>query len=77
LIKKPENNAYGPGHNAFFRSQDGSEDWIIYHANSNPAEGCAEKRNIRMQKFTWNTDGTPNFGMPVKPAVAGNVPSGE
>lgn len=75
--KKPENKAFGPGHNSFFRSQDGTEDWIIYHANNNPGEGCGEKRNIRMQKFTWNADGTPNFGAPVKTAVATTPPSGE
>jgi GH43 family beta-xylosidase len=77
LTKNPQNNAYGPGHNAFFKSQDGTEDWIIYHANTNPNEGCAEKRNVRIQKFNWNADGTPNLGTPVKPAVASNVPSGE
>lgn len=77
FVKKPENNAFGPGHNAFFKSQDGTEDWIIYHANTKSGEGCAEKRNIRMQKFTWNADGTPNFGTPVKTGVATTLPAGE
>jgi GH43 family beta-xylosidase len=34
------NNAagvYGPGHNGFFKSPDGTEDWIVYHATTNPA----------------------------------------
>ena len=77
FTKQPANNAYGPGHNAFFKSPDGTEDWIIYHANSNSGEGCADKRNIRIQKFSFNTDGTPSFGAPVKTGVAITVPAGE
>ena len=65
FVKKPKNDAYGPGHNSFFKSQDGSEDWIIYHANSLSGQGCRNNRNPRMQKFIWNADGTPNFGVPV------------
>lgn len=57
--------AHGPGHNGFFKSPDGTEDWIIYHARSLPGGGDTNYRNIRIQKFTWNADGTPNFGRPV------------
>ena len=28
----PASHAYGPGHNSFFQSPDGKEDWILYHA---------------------------------------------
>ena len=28
------NNVFGPGHNGFFKSKDGTEDWIVYHANA-------------------------------------------
>jgi len=75
--KKPESSAYGPGHNSFFKSPDGKEDWIIYHANINPGQGCADARNPRMQKFSWNADGTPNFGEPVKIYTKIPKPSGE
>lgn len=64
--KNPENKAYGPGHNGFFKSPDGKEDWIIYHANSFSGQGCGDDRNPRIQQFFWNEDGTPNFGEPVK-----------
>ena len=77
FTKNTTNNTYGPGHNAFFKSPDGAEDWFIYHANSSSGQGCAGSRNIRIQKFTWNTDGTPNFGTPAQTGVALNVPSGE
>jgi GH43 family beta-xylosidase len=77
FTKKPENGAYAPGHNGFFKSRDGSEDWIIYHANSLPGQGCGDVRSPRMQKFTWNADGTPNFGEPVKINTPIRKPAGE
>lgn len=61
-----ENGVYAPGHNSFFKSPNGKEDWILYHANSKPGQGCGGFRSPRAQKFTWNADGTPNFGVPVK-----------
>jgi GH43 family beta-xylosidase len=53
-------NAYGVGHASFTKSPDGSEDWIIYHGMRDPTNGWAA-RTIRVQKFTWNADGTPKF----------------
>ncbi len=61
----PENGVYAPGHNGFFKSPDGKEDWIIYHANPGPDDGCGEKRAPHMQKFTWTKNGFPDFGKPV------------
>ena len=75
--QSPANHAYGTGHNSFFKSRDGQEDWLIYHANSNPAEGCENKRSPRMQKFTWNADDTPNFGVPVATGTPITKPGGE
>jgi GH43 family beta-xylosidase len=77
LVKKPENQAYAPGHCSFFKSPDGKEDWIVYHANSAPNQGCDVFRNPRIQKFTWNADGTPHFGEPVKINTPITKPSGE
>lgn len=75
--KNIENKAFGPGHNAFFKSPDGKEDWIIYHANSNTGEGCSTKRNIRMQKISFTDAGAPILGTPVAIGTAINIPSGE
>ena len=77
LKAKPENGAYAPGHNGFFKSPDGKEDWIIYHANSKVAEGCGLQRNPRMQRINWKADGSPNFGEPVKINTPIKNPSGE
>lgn len=75
--KQPQSNAFGPGHNSFFKSPDGKENWIIYHANSFTNEGCADKRNVRMQKFTFKADGSPDFGTPVATGLQINIPAGE
>ncbi|MHA4842581.1 glycoside hydrolase family 43 protein [Flavitalea antarctica] len=77
FIKNTSNGAYGPGHNSFFKSADGSEDWILYHANPASGLGCADMRNPRMQKFAWKADGTPDFGQPAKINTAITKPAGE
>jgi GH43 family beta-xylosidase len=71
------NRVFGPGHNGFFKSPDGTEDWIVYHANSSSTQGCDINRTTRAQKFTWNPDGTPNFGTPVALGARLPSPSGE
>lgn len=72
-----ENGAYAPGHNGFFRSRDGKEVWIIYHANASEKQGCGDARNPRMQPFRWSADGTPSFGDPVKINTPLQKPGGE
>jgi GH43 family beta-xylosidase len=71
----PENGVYAPGHNSFFKSPDGTEDWILYHANSAPGQGCGGKRSPRAQRFSWTSDGVPYFGAPVKTGTPLSVPS--
>jgi len=75
--ESPEAHAYGTGHNGFFKSPDGKQDWIIYHANSEPHQGCGRLRSPRAQPFTWNPDGTPNFGKPIPLDQPVPRPSGE
>lgn len=75
--KSIANGVYAPGHNGFFKSPDGTEDWIVYHANSSPNGGCDMNRTTRAQKISWNADGTPNFGTPVPLGVTLTAPSGE
>lgn len=67
---------FGPGHNTFAKSPDGSEDWIIYHATDNATDGWNNRRP-RAQRFAWNSDGTPVFGYPVPPGTPLAVPAGE
>jgi len=64
----------GPGHCSFVKSPDGKEDWLVYHALI--ASG-KKQRDVHIQPFTWNADGSPNFGKPISPTVSLPVPSGE
>ncbi|XP_054157553.1 extracellular exo-alpha-(1-_5)-L-arabinofuranosidase-like [Oppia nitens] len=72
-------HVYGPGHNGFFTSPNGQESWIVYHGNDkNTGNMCTKDgRTARAQKFTWNADGTPNFGEPQPAHVALTAPAGE
>jgi GH43 family beta-xylosidase len=63
--QSPANGVYAPGHNSFFTSPDGKEDWILYHANDKPGQGCGKWRSPRAQPFSWKPDGTPDFGEPL------------
>lgn len=65
----------GAGHASFTTSPDGTEDWIFYHSKKSTEPGW--DRDIRLQKFTWNEDGSPDFGVPVSAGTAMKVPSGE
>jgi GH43 family beta-xylosidase len=71
------NSVFAPGHNGFFKSPDGTEDWLVYHGNDSVSGGCDMNRSTRAQRFTWNADGTPNFGTPVRLGVLLTAPSGE
>lgn len=71
------NGVYGPAHNGFFKSPDGTEDWIVYHANDSQFGVCDTNRTTRIQKFDWHEDGTPNFGAPSPLDTEIAVPAGE
>ncbi|WP_167612155.1 family 43 glycosylhydrolase [Maribellus sediminis] len=69
------NSVNGVGHVSFVKSPDGTEDWIIYHSKKSTEPGW--DRDVRMQPFTWNADGTPDFGEAVKAGESLKRPSGE
>jgi GH43 family beta-xylosidase len=74
--ESPAAHAFGTGHNTFFESPDGKQQWIMYHANPEAGEGCGNFRSPRAQPFTWNSDGTPNFGAPIPLDTPIEKPSG-
>ncbi len=64
---------FGPGHNTFVKSLDGTENWIIYHCAR--YSGSKWTRSIRAQKFTWTDSGYPFFGEPIEQGVSVARPS--
>lgn len=77
FYQSPENSVYAPGHNSFFKSPDGKEDWILYHANAEPGLGCGKRRSPRAQQFTWDADGQPVFGEPIQTGIPIRSPGNE
>jgi len=75
--QSPENGVFGSAHNGFFKSPDGTEDWIIYHANDSAEGGCDNARTTRAQPIRWNDDGTPDLGIPVATTEVIPAPSGD
>ncbi|KAF2467651.1 Arabinanase/levansucrase/invertase [Lindgomyces ingoldianus] len=71
------NGNYGPGHNGFFQSPDGSQIWNVYHATSNSGGACDGTRYTMGQIVNWNSDGSPNFGSPAKLGTSLTGPAGE
>ncbi|MFW6205822.1 MAG: family 43 glycosylhydrolase, partial [Gemmatimonadota bacterium] len=65
----PGNHVWGPGHNSFTTSRDGSVDVMVYHARPyRDIMGNSlydPNRMARMQRIEWAEDGTPIFGEPV------------
>lgn len=68
---------YGVGHNSMpVTSPDGSESWLLFHVKTVARDGWND-RAIFAQKFTWNADGTPNFGTPLPATAVQALPAGE
>jgi pectate lyase len=63
-VAGPVPGAYGPGHNAVFTDPNGGW-WNVYHANYDAGQGCGGSRRIRIQHVYWNTNGKPEFGVPL------------
>ncbi|MGF7215287.1 GH43 family beta-xylosidase [Spirosoma lacussanchae] len=71
------NGTFGVGHNGFFTSRNGQENWLVYHANAAQGQGCGDQRSIRMQPFSWKPDGSPDFGPPKPLTELQKRPGGE
>ncbi|MBL7257571.1 glycoside hydrolase family 43 protein [Paractinoplanes lichenicola] len=66
---------FGPGHHAFFKSPDGTQDWIVYHAKTTSVF-TYNNRTTRVQRITW-TDAGPNLGVPLAIGATQDLPAGD
>ena len=74
-VFKGTDSVYGVGHCSFVKSPDGKEDWVLYHSKVSTSPGW--NRDVRMQRFGWNADGSPDFGTPVDAGIPLKMPSGQ
>ena len=75
IFHKNGNTTYSTGHASFVKSPDGTEDYMVFHATRGAGQGW-NGRGVRTQQFTWNEDGTPNFGEALDYDAKVNMPSG-
>ena len=65
LQSDDESKIYGPGHNSFTVSEDGTEDILVYHArNYKDIEGDPLydiNRHTYVKRLNWNAEGIPVF----------------
>lgn len=78
FYQSPNDSVWGPGSPAFVPSPDETEWYMLYHARSipNSITGRNESRSIRLQKITWDEEGMPQLGVPVKLGTPLPKPSG-
>ncbi|WP_112248473.1 glycoside hydrolase family 43 protein [Kribbella monticola] len=76
FARNDSTGVWGPGHHSFFKSPDGTEDWIAYHGK-NTSTYTYSFRTARAQKISWNADGTPNLGSPLAAGATQTLPSGD
>ena len=75
--QSPQNKVYGPGHCSFFQSPDKKEYYILYHARNIEADlPGKDSRTPRMQKFIWDENDYPIFGVPLPLWLDFKKPSG-
>ncbi len=65
---------FGVGHASFTTSPDDREHYIYYHTKKR--ENLVGKRDIRLQKFTFDASGVPCFGRPLPVSEKLPLPSG-
>lgn len=75
VFQKNGTSTFSTGHACFTTSPDGTENYMVYHATRGSAQGW-NGRGVRTQKFSWNKDGTPNFGKATSYNGKVNRPSG-
>lgn len=70
------NGHYGPAHNSFFKSPDGTQDWNVFHANLNANDRCGPSRKTFIQPLSWKDDKI-DLGEPLPVDTEIDPPSGE
>jgi len=63
-VFKKTDQVWGVGHCSFVKSLCQTEDWIVYHSKSSHKPGWKD-RDVHAKRFSWNSDGFPDFGAPV------------
>ncbi|WP_240313550.1 glycoside hydrolase family 43 protein [Sphingomonas carotinifaciens] len=70
------NGVFATGHNGFFRSPDGREQWIVFHGNPAANMGCTARRAPYLSRVRWTASGEPKIDPPSSPDTRIAKPGG-
>jgi len=62
-VLQKTDEVWGVGHCSFVKSVCQTEDWILFHSKSSKKHGWND-RDVHAQRFTWTSEGLPDFGKP-------------
>lgn len=71
-----QNSVYSVGCPCFVPSPDGKELYLCYQAANSAKNTVRANKDFRIQKVSWNSDGTLELGTPVADGVPQDKPSG-
>ncbi|HTL34329.1 MAG TPA: glycoside hydrolase family 43 protein [Kofleriaceae bacterium] len=75
FTRSDADGVWGPGSCSFFKSPDGTEDWLAYHAK-NTSQYTYDLRTTRAQRIDW-ASGEPDLGTPVRIDAELELPAGD
>lgn len=73
-VFKKTDAVWGVGHCSFVKSLCQTEDWIVYHSKSSRSHGWKD-RDVHAKRFSWSSDGFPDFGEPAPRSIPEQPPS--
>ncbi len=71
------NGVYGPGHNGFFTSPDGTQTWIAYHGYPSECGLACHPRDTYVQQVAFDDADRPVLGAPVSRDTELTLPAGD
>ena len=70
--------AYGPGSALWFKSPDGTQDWLAFHVKTTTTDNRnGDDRRLEAIQVTWDTSGNPVFPQPYALDTYQTLPSGD
>ena len=69
---------YGPGSALWFKSTDGTQDWVVFHVKTTTTDNRnGDDRRLEAMQVTWDTSGNPVFPSPYAVDTYQALPSGD
>ena len=71
-------SVYGPGSAIWFKSPDGTQDWVVYHVKTSTTNNMnGDDRKLEAMQVTWDGSGNPVFPAPSAVDTFHTLPSGD